>query len=141
MVNNDHLRGIRDNNPGNIDKGQPWQGLAESQDDPRFCTFVSPEYGIRAIHIILQSYARKYGLRTVAGIIGRWAPPTENDTASYVKHVAALVGVGPEEAIDIMNSNTAFWLVTAIIAHENAGYQYPEEIVWSGLEKAGVKLA
>ena len=32
-------RGIRNNNPGNLDKGSPWQGLVANPDEPRFCTF------------------------------------------------------------------------------------------------------
>lgn len=29
-------RGIRNNNPGNLDKGSPWQGLVANPDEPRF---------------------------------------------------------------------------------------------------------
>jgi len=37
-------RGIRNHNPGNIEKGDPWQGLAADQSgDPRFAVFAAPE--------------------------------------------------------------------------------------------------
>lgn len=134
------LRGIRNNNPGNIDKGQPWKGLADDQPDPRFCTFISPEWGIRAIHIILQSYDRKYGLRTVRKIINRWAPPSENDTDEYISDVAGDIGVQPDDELDVMHRDTAYGLVVGIIQHENANYRYPPEVVWAGLQKAGVKV-
>lgn len=134
------LRGIRNNNPGNIDKGQPWKGLAKDQPDPRFCTFESPEWGIRALHIILQTYQDKYNLRTVDGIINRWAPSIENDTESYVAHVSKLCAVMPDDQIDIMEPDMAQALVKAIIKHENAGYEYPEEVMWKGLSLAGVQV-
>ncbi len=38
-------RGIRNNNPGNLDKGSPWQGLISNPSEPRFCTFKDPVWG------------------------------------------------------------------------------------------------
>ena len=32
-------------------------------------------------------------------IIGRWAPPTENDTEAYVKNVLKLAGIGGKEKL------------------------------------------
>ena len=55
-------RGERNNNPGNIRHGSKWQGLSAQQTDPSFCQFVSPEYGIRAIYKLLQTYQKKYEL-------------------------------------------------------------------------------
>lgn len=131
-------RGIRNNNPGNIDKGQPWQGLSDVQSDERFCTFVSPEYGIRAIHIILQSYQREYKIRTISGIISRWAPPSENNTEAYIEHVSKLVDADPLARINVLEPATAYGIVCGIIAHENAGYKYEDAVVWAGLSAAGV---
>ena len=37
-------RGIRNKNPGNLEQGESWQGLAENQSDSRFCVFKSMEY-------------------------------------------------------------------------------------------------
>lgn len=134
-------RGIRNNNPGNIDKGQTWEGLADIQPDQRFCTFVTPEYGIRAIHEILQSYENKHNLDTIREIISRWAPPSENDTGAYIADVTAHVPpVGADDIVNVMDPDIAYGLVTAIIYHENSGFQYPEEIVWKGLSLAGVQV-
>lgn len=134
-------KGVRLNNPGNIEHGQKWQGLANEQPDKRFCMFVSPAYGIRAIHLIIQAYGKKYGIRTIEGIIRRWAPPSENDTESYIRHVDDDVLVADrEDILDVFDPSVAFQLVTGIIAHENANYRYPDEVVWEGLRLAGVKL-
>ena len=90
-------RGLRNNNPLNIDfnPANKWQGLDRDQpSDGRFCRFVSMAYGIRAAAALLVSYQDRYGLNTVRGIIGRWAPPVENDTNAYANTVARRVGVG-----------------------------------------------
>lgn len=134
-------KGIRLNNPGNIEHGQPWHGLHAQQIDKRFCRFIAPQYGIRAIHLILQSYAKKYGIRTIEGIISRWAPPSENNTESYIRHVDDIVLVADrDDVLDVFDPTIAFQLVSGIIAHENANYKYEDHVVWEGLKMAGINL-
>ncbi len=86
------VRGLRNNNPGNIRKGKTkWEGLAKEQTDSAFCVFTEMKYGIRALYKILKTYHKKYGLDTIEEIISRWAPENENDTNSYINFVAAYV--------------------------------------------------
>lgn len=133
--------GVRLNNPGNIEHGQPWYGLHAQQVHKRFCRFVTPEYGIRAIHKIIQTYVSKYGFDTIEEIINRWAPPFENNSKSYIKHVDDIVTVADyDDILDVMDPTTAYQLVSGIIAHENANYKYPEGVVWTGLKMAGVPI-
>ncbi|MDR6292366.1 hypothetical protein E9232_004906 [Inquilinus ginsengisoli] len=142
-------RGIRNNNPGNIDRGKPptkWLGLAspaemtpEQKAESRFAVFRSPEYGIRALAKLLQTYQSKHGLKTVRSIIDRWAPPSENVTSAYVAAVAKGVGVGPDDTVDVRHYATAAALVAAIIAHENSGFRYAPAVLGKGLVLAGVK--
>lgn len=93
-------RGVRNNNPGNIDynPANKWVGQLgiEQGKNPRFALFDTPENGIRALGKLLQTYRTKYGLKTVGGIISRWAPGVENDTAAYVRAV--------EGAFDILRT-------------------------------------
>lgn len=132
-------RGIRNNNPGNIRWGDDWQGLVpESQrTDKSFCQFKTPEYGIRAMIIILRNYQRKYGLNTVAKIISRWAPPNENDTQAYIGSVAKSVGVTPEQKIDVTDSRIMIPLLQAIIQHENGQQPYAFSVFVGALALAG----
>lgn len=139
-------RGVRNANPGNIDRGQNWQGLASwvemtpaQRKETRFAVFKAPEWGIRALSKLLQTYQTKHRLMTVRGIINRWAPPVENNTSAYVVAVSKAVGVSPDTPIDVTDYDTAARLVDAIIAHENAGYRYPSELVRRGLALAGVE--
>ena len=131
-------RGIRNNNPGNVRLGSPWDGLAPHQTDPAFCQFIDPEHGIRAIAKILMSYQDIHGLHTVRGMIGRWAPPTENDTRGYAKFVADRCGVGLDDVASIHNMAFAAKMIAAMIAMECAGYAYPADVVIRGLIMAGV---
>lgn len=132
-------RGIRNNNPGNIRWGDDWQGLIpESQrTDKSFCQFKTPEYGIRAMIIILRNYQRKHGLNTVSGIIKRWAPPNENDTQAYINSVARATGVDADKRIDTNDSRFMMKLVQAIIQHENGEQPYSFSIFVKAVELAG----
>lgn len=84
-------RGIRSNNPGNIDFNKANDWLGQLPFDPliesRFARFDKPENGIRALGKLLRNYRTKYGLDTVKGLINLWAPSNENDTAAYVAAV------------------------------------------------------
>ncbi len=124
-------RGIRNNNPGNIRLGIEWDGLAAAQTDKDFCQFSHLIMGLRAAGIVLRTYQIVHGLHSVKGIIDRWAPPVENDTASYIAHVEGCVSGGP--------LHQQKRLLEAIIIHENGpgwvGYALVEaviEAVWKG---------
>ncbi|HHT2967464.1 TPA: structural protein [Citrobacter koseri] len=132
-------RGIRNNNPGNVRWGDDWKGLVPKgqRTDKAFCQFSTPEYGIRAMSIILRNYQRKYGLNTVAGIIKRWAPPNENDTQAYINSVAQATGVSPDQKIDTSDSRFMMKLLQAIIKHENGSQPYSFDTFVRAVELAG----
>lgn len=126
MASTSGARGIRNNNPGNIRWGDDWQGLVPKSErtDKSFCQFTAPEYGIRAMIIILRNYEKKHGLNTVRKIINRWAPPVENDTEAYINSVAKQVGVDADKVIDVTDSRVMIPLLEAIITHENGSQPY-----------------
>ena len=123
-------RGLRNNNPGNIRlSADQWRGLSGNQTDSSFFQFVAPLWGIRAIAVILRNYQDKYNLRTVAEMIERWAPPTENDTGNYANHVAALLGVDKNATIDVHIPATMTTMTKAIIRHENGVNPYDDALI------------
>lgn len=126
-------RGIRNNNPGNIRHGSTWRGMAAQQTDPAFVQFTSPEYGIRAIGKVLAKYRGKYKLNTVRAIIGRWAPPNENDTQTYIDAVAQAVGKPADAALTDADMPA---LIGAIIHHENGVQPYTANVIRGGLALA-----
>ena len=91
------------NNPLNIRAGKSkWLGQVLPQrgsGEGAFCHFESMEYGIRAAFCLLRTYATKYRLNCVKDIITRWAPPSENDTQSYIRHVCVLTGFGGNQRL------------------------------------------
>jgi hypothetical protein len=124
-------RGIRNNNPGNIEKSvnNAWKGSIAG-NDTRFETFETMEYGIRALLVILRNYIRK-GHNSVELIIKRWAPSNENNTEAYIKAVCNYMDViRNEELFFILEDMLP--LTKAICKHENGG----EYITNEQIEKA-----
>lgn len=115
-------RGIRNNNPGNLERtGIAWKGMSPQQGDPRFIVFSEPKWGVRALARVLKTYEGR-GLDTVRAIVNRWAPPTENNTSAYVAAVARALGVSPDARIDVTARLPE--LAGAIIRHENGVNPY-----------------
>lgn len=138
MTGSNKSRGIRNNNPGNIRWGDEWKGLVPEgqRTDKSFCQFKAPEFGIRAMIIILRNYQSKYGLKTITGIIKRWAPPNENDTQAYIRSVAQATGTDADKLIDLTDSRKLFPLLQAIIRHENGTQPYEYDVFIRALDLA-----
>lgn len=136
-------RGIRNNNPGNIDRGKDqWQGLAADQSsDPRFCVFSDPTWGIRALARVLISYQDKYNIRTIKDIISRWAPGNENDTDAYVLMVSKQTGLSPNVRLDLHEYQFMEPVVQAIIRHENGRGPLGTPNTWYGQDVIDVALS
>ena len=87
------VRGIRNNNPGNLRKtGIKWAGEVTPGTDPDFEQFKSMAYGIRAMLVDMINKHKK-GLDTIQELINVWAPPIENDTTAYINNVSARSGI------------------------------------------------
>ncbi len=113
-------RGLRNNNPGNIRLGGgTWRGEVTPPADPAFRRFASPAWGYRAMFKLLDTYRRVHGLRTLRTMIGRYAPPSENDTGRYVDFVAARAGIGADAEIDFGEALLMKAVVAAMSRMEN----------------------
>ena len=131
-------RGIRNNNPGNIRWGSDWKGLKKDgkQQDPSFCVFETPEYGIRTLSKLLRNYQQLYGLNTPRKIISRYAPPTENETVSYIDSVSRQLNITPDTPIDLSEDGVLLVFIKAIIRHENGIQPYSNETLLKGIQMA-----
>lgn len=140
-------RGIRNNNPGNIDHiaKNNWLGLDKNTpSDGRFCRFISPVYGIRALAKLLRNYGSKTGEKGIGGtgidtvqeVINRWAPPVENNTQSYINSVALHLRVSPVETINLNNESVLVKLCESIITHENGQQPYSISVITEGVRMA-----
>lgn len=114
-------RGIRNNNPGNIewiaDPAKRWRGMIDR--DGRFGVFDTPAHGVRAIGGELKASIRKG--QTIEQAIYEWAPPSENDTGAYVQAVARAIGADPKRPLTLDMLPAA---ALAIIRHENGIQPY-----------------
>lgn len=146
--------GVRLNNPGNLEWGSPWEGLVPRQlsryfnsgtsQQQRFCEFEDAAYGIRAIARTLITYYDKRKaldgskIDTIREVVERWAPAHENNVGAYANHVSQLMNSNADEIINIKDYDVMRGLVKGIIAHENSGFEYPDQVLDEGLRRAGV---
>ena len=116
-------RGIRNNNPLNIRKGNNWKGEVSSSTDGEFEQFVSMQWGIRAGFKILKNYMTGYGgrvkaLTNIHDIIHRWAPPSENNCRAYIDSVCRFSGLHEFERLQFGDRNKMLALVDGMIRVE-----------------------
>lgn len=101
--------GVRNNNPLNMrpDAKSKWQGLANPPSmkvkrQGSYLVFSDPTYGWRAAARNLIAYQDRYKIRTIRGIVNRWAPAADkNHPASYAASVAKDTGFGLDESLDL----------------------------------------
>ena len=120
-------RGIRNNNPLNIRKGNNWQGERHPQTDREFEEFATMVDGIRAAMILaynlITGRARSCNgqpCNTLDKLISRWAPPHENNTGAYLRHVAMAAGLTTREQLYPIKK-TQFCSVIAAMACVECG--------------------
>lgn len=127
------VRGVRNNNPGNlVASNQGWDG--ELTSDGKFSRFDTPEHGIRALAKNMRTYQNKHDLNTVSQMISKFAPPEDhNDTPTYIKAVAGMMGVDPKQHIDTSDVGTLTKLVNSIITVENGSNPYTSQQISDGV--------
>ena len=117
-------RGIRNNNPGNLNFAGQKGAVLEPGPNARFARFPTPEAGLEALRNQLCRYIVRDGIDTVAGIIGKWAPPCENDTAAYIRSVARSLNVTSDAKLGPPTPALLAKLMNAIIRFENGQNPY-----------------
>lgn len=129
-------RGVRNNNPLNIKRGNNWNGETDIPKDPVFESFKEPKYGFRAGAKLLRNYQQWYGLNTTRELISRFAPHSENDTNNYVSFVAGRLGVSESDSLDLSDDETLTDLIYAMSIMESGHGAFSRSQA-----KSGVRLA
>lgn len=124
-------RNLRNNNPGNIEYGDFARRHGAVGSDGRFAIFPDRQTGTAAMDALLQSYGGR-GLDTVSEIVGRWAPPGENDTGRYAAFVAKRLGVGVNDQLDMKDPK-----VRAEIGKAKAAFEGSAQAYFDGKAPAG----
>lgn len=131
-------RGIRNNNPLNIRKGNNWQGERQPQTDKAFEEFESMQYGIRAGFKLIKKYMSGYNgltkkFNTIELIIKRWAPPTENATQRYIDFVTKTTGIPSRLKLGFDNKKAMCDIVSAMIQVE-CGQMVSRDVIESAYD-------
>ena len=122
--------GIRQNNPGNIRPGAGFFG--ETGASGGYAEFESEEAGLRALARLLNTYGSEYDINTIRGLVGRYAPKSDNPNSyeNYIKYMSDQLGIGADEEFDLVGRRAE--VIPAIIGFEQgneyAGRYSPEMI-------------
>lgn len=127
-------KAVANNNPGNIRiSASKWQGKVPvpQNTDGSFEQFVQYRYGVRALIKLLLKYKRD-GRDTIAKIIERYAPQTENPTGSYISFVERQTGFGRNRVL-VLTPAVLEKLVIAITQFESGEVTITTEDFAEGL--------
>ncbi|HGG6426262.1 TPA: lytic transglycosylase domain-containing protein [Salmonella enterica subsp. enterica serovar Kottbus] len=112
-------RGIRNNNPGNLNFAGQKGATLESGPNARFASFPTMLEGIAALDRQVMLYLKR-GKNTIDQIIDIYAPSSDgNNTSSYKSYLSQYTGLGVKEKIDGSNFDVMRKLIQGIINHEN----------------------
>ena len=140
------IRAVRNHNPLNIERGQPWLGLMDADKmtpaqagEHRFCVFVDDPHGFRAAGLILKRYAQELVFPKafcIRDIIARWAPPPENNTGAYIQDVWERTGFVPDAILPVDIAHVSA-LCQAMSTHEVGVWAFEFSDVLAGLKMIG----
>lgn len=102
-----------------------------------FVVFKDIEYGIRAMATDIGNDIKNDGLNTIAKLVTEYAPPSENDTAAYIRSMVNYTGIPADQPLPT-NHET---LRKLIRGHMNVelGQQYSSMISDADID-AGLRL-
>lgn len=126
-------RGLRNNNPGNIESSINAPGQIKG-GDPRFAQFQTPQQGLNALSGLLTN---KYDGQSLTQIINKYAPPHENDTKAYINTLAKSTGLDPNKPVDMSNPNVKASIMQGIIKIENGHNPYSTQQIQQAVQQSG----
>lgn len=134
-------RGIRNNNPGNLNYVGQNGATLEKHATPRFARFNSAFEGFAALGKQIKAYyngtskaAGYQKLQSVEDIISRFAPASENNTQGYINKLSKMLGVGRGDSLNIHDPQVLATLMNGITQIENGKNPYAPEMVLKAAE-------
>ncbi|CAI1771897.1 Uncharacterised protein [Serratia fonticola] len=123
-------RGIRNNNPGNLNYAGQAGATKEGGPNGRFAVFGSMTEGVAALYKQLQLYFQR-GTNTIESIVKKYAPASDgNNVMAYINQLVKATGKGAGEMLNSADMPTIFNLMKGIINHENGkGYVSDNDIM------------
>jgi hypothetical protein len=93
----------RNNNPGNL-RYAPTQVGSENTVNGVFATFASPADGWLALQNYINTKANQG--TTLRNFIYTYAPPSENNTSSYLDYLVGSLGIGADQSLSDLVSGS-----------------------------------
>lgn len=123
-------RGIRNNNPGNLNYVGQAGATMEGGEGGRFAVFESMQHGVAALYKQLQLYFKR-GINTLSSIVKTYAPASDNNNVdAYISALTKATGKGANEVLDSGDTATIARLMKGIVDHENGkGYISSSDIM------------
>jgi hypothetical protein len=110
---NGRTRADRNFNPLNLrTKGNA------GRDSGGFAKYTDEESGWGAARRQLSLYYTRDKLDAISGIINKWAPPSENDTKSYIAQVSKAMGIGENDKLNLSDPAIMAKLSSYMARHE-----------------------
>ena len=118
----DHIVGsvplsVRNHNPGNLRIPGSTTGFQQFQNN---------DQGIAALARQLQLYEQRDHLTTIRGILNKYSPGNENDTAALIANASKRTGFGPDQQLDPKSLDQLVKLVVAVTKQENGSSNFTE---------------
>lgn len=127
-------RGIRNNNPGNLNYAGQAGATIEGGPNGRFAVFGSMADGIAALYRQIQIYFSR-GTNTIESIVKKYAPAGDgNDVFSYINSLVKSTGKGANEILSSSDMSVIFKLLKGIIGHENGSGYITDNQLMSGIQ-------
>lgn len=112
-------RGIRNNNPGNLNYAGQEGATLEPGAGGRFARFNTMAEGVTALGRQLRLYASR-GNDTIEGIINKYAPGSDhNNVAKYIATMVASTGFGARQHLNFNDPATVAAMERGVITMEN----------------------
>jgi hypothetical protein len=131
-------RGIRNNNPGNLNYAGQEGATKEGGENGRFAVFSSMRDGISALHRQIQLYLQR-GVNTIESIVNKYAPSSDgNNVQSYIQQLVGATGKGANETLSGDDQGMVFKLIRGIINHENGKGYVSDQDILGGIQVGSV---
>lgn len=105
-------RNWRNNNPGNLEYGPFARSKGAIGTDGRFAVFPTLDQGMMAKRALV--FGPRYINLTIAGAISKYAPPSENNTNSYINAVVSATGAGRNTPLSNLSASQQEAMLSAI---------------------------
>lgn len=135
--------GVKNHNPLNLRPVQPpFEGTVGVVAGPGgdFTVFKDNVFGFRAACRNLIAYYDRENIRTVAQVIARWAPSSENDTRAYITAVCNRTGYRSDQVLELKTYEVAYNLLHAMTVQEQGSFDayFKGWELTEGLRRAGI---